>query len=101
MLKEKVKKLIDDKAIELNAQNDDFAIYVASRISLLNDYIEKKIELSETHIDEILSELVGHFTTCLHLPLNSGIKFLRARTYNTNYRETDISQLSYIKDSTK
>ena len=52
MLKEKVKKLIDDKAIELKAQNYDFALYVASSISLLNDYIEKKVELSETQIDD-------------------------------------------------
>ena len=101
MLESNVRKLIDAKAMEHNGKNDDFAIYVASRISLLNDYIEQKVELSETQIDEILSELVGHFTTSLHLPLNSGMEFLRARTYNTNYRETDISQLSYIKDSTK
>lgn len=102
MLKEDLKQLIDDKAIELNRQNNgDLAIYIASKISLLNDFIEQKIELSEKDIDEILSELVGHFTTSLHLPLDSGIKFLRARTYNINHLETDISQLSYIKDSDK
>lgn len=101
MLENKVKKLIDDKALDLNSQDDDLAIYVSSKISLLNDYIEQKAKLSERQVDEILSELVGHFTTSLPLPLNDGIKFLRARTYNTNHMETDIFQLSYIKDSDK
>lgn len=102
MLNENLKQLIDNKAIELNRQdNGELVIYIASKISLLNDFIEQKAELSEKLVDEILSELVGHFTTSLHLPLDSGIKFLRARTYNINHLETDISQLSYIKDSDK
>lgn len=95
MLNEEVKNLIDRKAADLNSQGD-LAGYVASKIGVMNDYIEQKRALSEQQIEDILSELVGFFTTSLHIPLEAGTKILRARAYNIIHRETDVSQLSYI-----
>ena len=60
MLNEEVKSLIDRKAADLNSQGD-LAGYVASKIGVLNDYIEQKRALSEQQIEDILSELVGFF----------------------------------------
>ncbi|WIH28089.1 hypothetical protein [Photobacterium damselae] len=95
MLNEEVKSLIDLKAADLNSKGD-LARHVASKIEVLNDYIEQKRELSEQQIEDILSELVGFFTTSLYIPLEAGTKILRARAYNIIHRETDASQLSYI-----
>ncbi|ENM5876018.1 hypothetical protein NTE03_004013 [Vibrio mimicus] len=95
MLSEEVKNLIDQKAADLNTQGD-LAEYVTCKIRILNDYIDQKSELSEQQIEDILSELVGFFTTSLHIPLEAGTKILRARAYNTIHRESDVSQLSYI-----
>jgi hypothetical protein len=43
-----------------------------------------------------LSEIVGFFTTSLHIPLNEDTKILRARSYKVNRQETYVSELSYI-----
>jgi hypothetical protein len=95
MLKQEVIKLINDKAADLNPQGD-LADYVAKKIIFLNDYIEEKRDLSNQQIDDILSEIVGFFTTSLHIPLEAGTKFLRARAFKANHQEADIAKLSYI-----
>lgn len=95
MLSEEVKKLIDRKANDLNPQSD-LAEYVANKIRILNDYIEQKSKFSEQQIEKILSELVGFFTTSLHIPLEAGTKILRSRAYSTPHRESHVSHLSYI-----
>lgn len=46
MLSEDIKRLIDQKAADLNPQ-EDVAAYIANKIIILNDYIEQKIDLSE------------------------------------------------------
>lgn len=92
-----IRALIDSKAEELNRQGD-LAGYVASKIDLLNSYIDHEIELSDSQIEDMLSELVGFFSTSLHIPLDSGLKLLRARAYKTMYLEPNISQLSYIAE---
>ncbi|ELA8259981.1 hypothetical protein Q3054_001067 [Vibrio alginolyticus] len=97
MLISEIKALIDSKAEDLNKQGD-LAGYVASKIDLINSYIDQKIELSESQIENMLSELVGFFTTSLHIPLDSGLKLLRARAYKTMHLESNVSQLSYIAE---
>lgn len=92
-----IEALIDSKAIVLNKQGD-LAGYVASKIDLINSYINQKIELNEYQIEDILSELVGFFTTSLHIPLEPGLKLLRARAYKTMHLESNVSQLSYISE---
>ena len=52
---------------------------MANKISILNDFIEERRELSRQQIDEVLSELVGYFITSFHIPLDIGTKLLRAR----------------------
>ncbi len=95
MLCIEVKSLIDDKASDLNPRGD-LASYVSKKISILNNFIAGNRILSENNIDEILTEIIGFFTTSLHIPIESGTKFLRARTYKANHLETDVSKLSYI-----
>ncbi|MCE2572215.1 hypothetical protein [Motilimonas eburnea] len=95
MLTEEIKALIDAKAKSLN-EHDNLAGYVASKIDLINSYIDQKTELSESQIEDMLSELVGFFTTSLHIPLDPGLKLLRARAYKTMHTESNVSQLSYI-----
>lgn len=94
-MKKELIDLIDRKAIYLNSKGLD-ASYVASRISILNNFIDEKCNLSIQKIDDILVELIGFFTTSLCIPLGASTKFLRARAYKINYQETDVTQLSYI-----
>lgn len=86
---------INRKAEDLNP-NVDLAGDVAKKISILNDFIEERRELTIQQIDDILSYLVGFFTTSLDIPLEKGTKLLRALTYNIDHQETDVSKLSYI-----
>jgi hypothetical protein len=97
MLQQKLIDFINEKAVDLNTQ-DDLAEYVASKISILNDYIDQKKELSEEQVDDILSEIVGYFTITLDIPLHAGMKILRARAYKTVHTETEVSELSYITE---
>nr|VVV03964.1 hypothetical protein AW0309160_01347 [Aliivibrio wodanis] len=92
-----IKALIDSKAEDLNEQGD-LAGYVASKIDLINSYIDQETELSESQIEDMLSGLVGFFTTSLHIPLDPGLKLLRARAYKTMHLESNVSQLSYIAE---
>lgn len=92
-----IKALIDSKAEDLNNQGD-LAGYVASKIDLINSYIDQETELSESQIDGMLSELVGFFTASLHIPLDPRLKSLRARAYKTMHLESNVSQLSYIAE---
>lgn len=100
LLQEDIKNLIDKKAEDLNRQGDLVA-YVASKVSILNDYIDQKRGLSEQQIEDILSEIVGFFTTTLDMPLDQGLKLLRARAYNVVHHETKVSELSYISEKNR
>ncbi|WP_210438094.1 hypothetical protein, partial [Vibrio crassostreae] len=82
--------MIDSKAEDLNKQGD-LAGYVASKIDLINSYINQETELSESQIEDMLSELVGFFTTSLHIPLEPGLKLLRARVHKTMHLESNVS----------
>ena len=97
LFNEEVKSLIDRKAVDLNSKGD-LAGYVASKISILNCYIDEKCQLTKKQVGDILSELVGFFTTSLYIPLEPGTKLLRARAYNDIHHEKDVSQLSYISE---
>lgn len=97
ILEKHVTDLIDAKAVELNSEGD-LAAYVSSKILILNDYIDQKRELSEQQVDEILSELAGYFTITLDMPIDAGLKFLRARTYKVVHCEEEVSELSYISE---
>lgn len=100
LLQEDIKNLIDKKASDLNPQGD-LAAYVASKISILNDYIDQKRELTEQQIDDILSEIVGYFTTTLDFHINKGLRLLRARAYKVVHHETEVSELSCISQKNR
>lgn len=100
LLQEDIKDLIDKKAADLNPQGD-LAAYVASKISILNNFIDQKRELSEQQIDDILSEIVGYFTTPLDFHIDKDLMLLRARAYKVVYHETKVSELSYISENNR
>jgi hypothetical protein len=95
VLKHNVTKFIDEKAADLNNQGD-LAYYVAKKIKCINDYIDQKKYLSDQQLEDVLSEIVGFFTTSLHVSIEKETKFLRARAYKSNHLENDVTKLSYI-----
>lgn len=95
MLEDNVKALIAEKARDLNNMS-----YVADNVSYiirrLNYFIDQHIDLEDTEINVCLDQLIGFFTTTLHIPLNSGLKLLRARSFDDRHLESEIQELSYI-----
>lgn len=97
MLTEEMIKEIDKRAKMLNEYNnhsDD----IASMIHDINQFIEGKCELSSQQIHDIMHNIIIIYTTSHYIPLDIGIKFLRARAYGENYLETQVSKLSYIAE---
>jgi hypothetical protein len=103
-IEENVKKLIKDKANEMNAD----ALYYCNSVSIiikqLNDYIDGRISLSEERISYLLDHLVGHYTITLDIPLDYGLKILRAVKFNNIEKKpcfSKVSRLSYIPQNSK
>lgn len=103
-IEENVKKLIKAKAKEMNPN----ALHCCNEIShitkKLNDYIDGRINLNKEILVCLLDHLVGYYTITLDLPLNSGLKILRAVKFN-NIEEKPcfrkVSRLSYIPKNSK
>jgi hypothetical protein len=99
MLERKIVELIDRKASEMNPD----ALYCCNSVSViikqLNDYIDGKINLSVERVTSLLEHLVGYYTITLDIPLDSGVKILRAVKFD-NFEEKpyfcEVSRLSYI-----
>lgn len=100
MLEHELVSLIDKKAADLN-EKGNVAKDVASIVEKLNDYIEGEIDLTGSDIDRSLSILGGYFSTSLHIPLDPNTQFLRARSFDLGYLESDVSELSYIVEAKK
>jgi len=97
MLEDNVKKLINDKAEDLNNQSN-IAEHVSGIIDNLNRYIDLKIELDISQLNSYLNDLSKYFTTTLYISLSPGLKLLRARAFKTPHREKKVQELSYISN---
>jgi hypothetical protein len=103
-IEEGIKNLIETKANEMNPN----ALYCCNSVSIiikqLNDYIDGSINLSKERITSLLDHLVGYYTITLDIPLDKGIKILRAVKYD-NLEEkpcfSEVSRLSYIPQNSK
>ena len=98
-IEDSLKKLIETKAKEMNPDALYCCNSVSTIINQLNDYIEDRINLSEERISFLLDHLVGYYTITLDIPLDKGLKILRAVKFN-NLEEKpcfgQVSRLSYI-----
>lgn len=95
MLDKRTKELIDKKIILLNDQ-DLFCEYVSLVIKRLNNFIDGEISLTDSEVEGYLSNLISNFTTTLFMPIEPGMKILRARAYNSVHLEKKVEELSYI-----
>jgi hypothetical protein len=71
---------------------------VSIYIQQLNDFIDSKLELSEDRVKYLLAYLVGYFTITLDIPIDKGMKILRARKFDEIEKEPcfeEVSKLSY------
>lgn len=103
-IEENVKKLIKTKAKEMNPD----ALYCCNSVSIiikqLNDYIDGRISLNEERIAYLLDHLVGYYTITLDIPLDNGLKILRAVKFNNLEKKpcfSEVSRLSYIPQNSK
>ncbi|MGI2172998.1 hypothetical protein [Shewanella ulleungensis] len=99
MLENKVIELIDRKASEMNPNALYCCNSVSTIIKQLNGYIEGTINLSEERVSFLLDHLVGYYTITLDLPLDKGLKILRAVKFNNLEGKpcfAEVSRLSYI-----
>jgi len=97
-LDERIRCLIDEKASEMNPNAYAHCEHVSAVIQQFNDFIDGDCNLSTDRIEGLLDHLVGFFTITLDLPLESGIKVLRAVKFD-NINEplpTNTTRLSYI-----
>jgi hypothetical protein len=78
------KNLIDEKVEDFKLTNDSISICknVSIIIQQLNDFIDKELELSEERVKYLLDYLVGYFTITLDIPMDKGVKILRARKFD-------------------
>ena len=104
MIEENVKKLIIEKAKEMNPDALYFCNFVSATIKQLNDYIEGRVNISEERVSCLLDHLVGYYTITINIPVDKGLKILRAVKFNS-LEETpcfsDVSRLSYIPENSK
>jgi len=98
-IEEDVKKLIKYKAKEMNPN----ALHCCNSVSIitkqLNDYIDGIINLNKERIASLLDHLVGYYTITLDIPLDNGLKILRAVKFNNLEKKpcfSELSRLSYI-----
>ena len=104
MLENKVIELIDRKASEMNPD----ALYRCDSVSIiikqLNDYIDGEINLNKERITFLLDHLVGYYTITLDIPLDAGLKILRAVKFDNLVEKPcfrKVSRLSYIPKNSK
>ena len=95
MLEPKLIQLIDDKAQNLNPKIN-VAKEVAEIVKKLNLYIDEKMNLTLNEVDGFLSILGGYFSTSLYIPLDPETQLLRARPFDLNHLENEVSELSYL-----
>lgn len=104
MLDDKLVNFIDTKAEEMNSDALYCCNFVSTTIKQLNDYIDGNINLSEKRIEDLLDHLVGYYTITLDIPLDPGLKILRAVKFD-NMKEipcfSKVSRLSYIPKSSE
>jgi hypothetical protein len=74
---------------------------VSCIIRRLNDFIDKKIELDSHQVTNYLDNLIRYFTSTLHIPVQPGLKLLRARAFECEHYERDVAELSYIPEKYK
>lgn len=103
MLENKLVELIDRTASKMNPNALYYCDSVSTIIKQLNRYIDCKINLNEERVASLLDHLVG-YTIPLDIPLDSGLKILRAVKFN-NLEEKpcfcEVSRLSYIPQNSK
>jgi len=98
-IEDSLQKLIKTKAKEMNPNALHCCNSVSEIIKQLNDYIGGRISLNEERIAYLLDHLVGYYTITLDIPLNSGLKILRAVKFNNLEKKpcfSEVSRLSYI-----
>ena len=104
MLEEKLIKLIDRKASEMNSDALSCCNSVSTIIKQLNNFIDGKISLSEERVESLLDHLIGYYTITLDIPLDTGLKILRAVKFNNLNKKpyfSEVSRLSYIPQNSK
>ena len=102
MLDEKITKLIDTKASEMNSEAPFCYASVSKIIEQLNCFIDGKVDLTEEEIDYSLDFLIGYYTITLDFPLDAGLKILRAVRFTNPTKKpcfSEVSRLSYIPKS--
>lgn len=104
MLEKNLKTLIDKKAKEMNSNALFCCKSVSTIIIQLNDYIDGKINLNIERVVSLLDHLVDYYTITLDIPLDVGLKILRAMKFD-NLEEKPcfcaVSRLSYIPENSK
>lgn len=100
------KNRIDEKVEDFKLTNDSINICkdVSIIIQQLNDFIDKELELSEERVKYLLDYLVGYFTITLDIPIDKGVKILRARKFDEIEKIPcfeDVSKLSYNPKGSK
>jgi len=99
VVEEKLMNLINIKAKEMNPDALNCCNFVSTIINQLNDYIEGVISLSEERISFLLDHLIGYYTITLDIPLDKGLKILRAVKFENLEKKPcfgEVSRLSYI-----
>jgi hypothetical protein len=98
-IEEGIRNNIRTKAKEMNPDALYCCNFVSTVINQINNYIEGRANLSEERICFILDHLVGNYTITLDIPLNKGLKILRAVKFNKIEEKpcfSKVSRLSYI-----
>ncbi len=104
MLEDKLVNFIDSKASEMNSNALYHCDFVSTTIKQLNDFIDGKVNLSLERIVSLLDHLVGYYTITLDIPLDTGLKILRAVKFDNLEKKpcfSEVSRLSYIPPNSK
>jgi len=100
MLDKTITDYIDKVAREYNADAKIHCERVSMIIKRLNNYIDRKIELSNNEIEGLLDKLVGYYTVTLNFPLSKGVNIVRAVKFEESNSKkrcyAKVSRLSYI-----
>jgi len=103
MIESNVVEFVDKKANEMNADGLHHCNLVSTIIRQLNGYIDGKINLSAKRIESLIDCLIGYYTITLDIPLDKGVKILRAVKFDELEEKPcfrKVSRISYIpKDS--
>ncbi len=103
MLTERIIYLIDSKAKDINKNPHKHYKDISNLIKKLDDYIDGKVKLDDSQIENILVNLL-QVTVFLNIPLSKGTSIVRARKYSGDDDKQcfdDIQELSYISQEKK